>query len=101
MASLPDSSRSVALSLVWCAVHIIKNHFSTTLYKALLVRKQDFAYECLETGDIFFDGCTPLQMIYMVVKPNVIVNLKDLQVQMEKMTIIICDKKLSYLQHQA
>ena len=69
----------------------IKNHFSTLLYKALLVCKKDFAYECSESGDIFFDGYTLLCMIYVVVKPTVIINVKDLQMKMEKLTILICD----------
>jgi hypothetical protein len=67
--------------LVW---HTIKNHFSATSYKALLVRKKDFAYECEETGDIVYDGYTLLRMIYMVVKPNVVIDVKDLQLKMKK-----------------
>ncbi len=64
------------------------------LYKALLVGKKDFAYECLETRDIFFDGYTLLQMIYFAVKPNpnMIVDA-NLQLKMETLTIspvIIC-----------
>ncbi len=56
-----------------------------------LVHKKDFAYECEETGDIVYDGYTLLRMIYMVVKPNVVIDVKDLQLKMEKMTIISAD----------
>ncbi len=65
--------------LVW---HTIKNHLTTTSYKALLVRKKEFAYECNEKGDITYDGFTLLRMIYIVVKPNVVVDVKDLQTRM-------------------
>ena len=78
----------VVSCLVW---HTIKNHFSAKSYKALLVRKKDFAYECEETGDIVYDGYTLLRVIYMVVKPNVVIDVKDLQLKMEKMTIISVD----------
>jgi hypothetical protein len=61
--------------LVW---HTIKNQFSATSYKSLLVRKKDFAYKCEETGDIVYDGYTLLCMIFMVVKPNVVIDVKDL-----------------------
>jgi hypothetical protein len=47
-----------------------QEQLSVILYKALHLHKKDFAYECLETGDIFFDGYTLLRMIYVVVKPN-------------------------------
>ena len=80
--------------LVW---HTIKNHCSATSYKALLVRKKDFAYECEETGDIVYDGYTFLRMIYMVVKPNVVINVKDVQLKMEKMTIISVDNNFHTL----
>ena len=77
--------------------HTIKNHLSTTSYKALLVRKKDFAYECTETGHIYFDGYTMLRMIYIVVKPDVIVDVKDLQNKMEKMTILTADNNFHTL----
>ena len=68
--------------------HTIKNHLSPASYKSLLVRKKDFAYECTETGDVYYDGYTLLCMIFTVVKPDVIVDIKDLQTKMEKMTIL-------------
>ena len=68
--------------------HTIKNHLSSPSYKSLLVRKKDFAYECTETGDVYYDGYTLLRMIFTVVKPDVIVDIKDLQTKMEKMTIL-------------
>jgi hypothetical protein len=80
--------------LVW---HTIKNHFSAKSYKALLVCKRDFAYECEETGDIIYDGYTLLRMIYMVVKPNVVIDVIDLQLKMEKMTIISADNNFHTL----
>ncbi len=79
--------------LVW---HTIKN-LSATSYKALLVRKKDFAYECEATGDIVYDGYTLLRMIYMVIKPNVVIDVKDLQLKMEKMTIISADNNFHTL----
>ena len=75
VACFKQECRAVSC-LVW---HTIKNHFSATSYKALLVRKKDFAYECEETGDIVYDGYTLFRMIYMVVKPNVVIDVKDLQ----------------------
>jgi len=80
--------------LVW---HTIKNHFSATSYKSLFVRKKDFAYECEETGDIVYNGYTLLCMIFMVVKPNVVIDVKDLQLIMEKMTIISADNNFHTL----
>ena len=71
--------------LVW---HTIKNHFSG---------KKDFNYECEETGDIVYDGYTLLCVIYMVVKPNVVINVKDLQLKMEKMTIVSVDNNFHTL----
>ena len=71
--------------LVW---HTIKNHLTTTSYRALLVRKNDFAFECAETGDVIYEGFTLLRMIYTVVKPNLVVDVKDLQLKMEKMTLL-------------
>ena len=87
VACFKQECRTVSC-LVW---HTIKNHFSATSYKALLVRKKDFAYMCEETGDIFCTDYTLLRMIYMVVKPNIVINVKDLQLKMEKMTIISAD----------
>ena len=84
----------VVSCLVW---HTIKNHFSTKSYKALLVCKKDFAYECEETGDIVYNGHTLLCMIYMVVKPNVVIDVKDLQLKMEKMTIVSADNNFHTL----
>ncbi len=80
--------------LVW---HTIKNHFSATSYKALLVHKKGFAYECEDTGDILYNGYTLLRMIYMVVKPNVVIDVKDLQLKMKKMTIISADNNFHTL----
>ena len=83
---------------VLCLVcNTIKNHFSATSYKALLVRKNDFAYKCEETGDIVYDGYTLLCMIYMVMKPNVVTDVKDLQLKIEKMTIISADNNFHTL----
>ena len=78
--------------LVW---HTIKNHLTTTSYRALLVCKRDFAYEYDETGDIIYTGYTLLQMIYTVVKPNLIVDVKDLQLKMEKMTLLTADNNFN------
>ena len=84
--------------VVSCLVrHTIKNHFSAKSYKALLVRKKDFTYECEETGDIVYDGYTLLRVIYMVVKPNVVIDVKDLQLKMERMTIVSADNNFRIL----
>jgi hypothetical protein len=79
VACFKQECRTVSC-LVW---HTIKNHFSATSYKSPLVCKKDFAYECEETGDIVYDGYTLLRMIFMVVKPNVVIDVKDLQLKME------------------
>jgi len=92
VACFKQECRAVSC-LVW---HTIKNHFSVESYKALLVRKKDFAYECEETGDIVYYGYTLLSMIYMVVKPNVVIDVKDLQ-KMEKMTIASADNNFQIL----
>jgi hypothetical protein len=93
VACFKQECRAVSC-LVW---HTIKNHFSVTSYKDLLVRKKDFAYECEETGDIVYDGYTLLRMIYMVVKPNVVIDVKDLQLKMKKITIISADNNFHTL----
>jgi hypothetical protein len=98
IACFKQECRAVSC-LVW---HTIKNHFSAKSYKAILVRKKDFANECEETGDIVYDGYTLLCMIYMVVKPNVVIDVKDLQLKMEKMTIIFhtLSTKIKVLQQE-
>jgi hypothetical protein len=93
VACFKQECRTVSC-LVW---HTIKNHFSATSYKSLLVCKKDFAYVCEETGDIIYDGYTLLRMIFMVVKPNVVIDVKDLQLKMEKMTIISADNNFHTL----
>jgi hypothetical protein len=80
--------------LVW---HTIKNHLTATSYTALLVLKKEFTYKCNETGDITYRGFTLLRMIYIVVKPNVVVDIKDLQNKMEKMTLLTCDNNFHTL----
>ena len=80
--------------LVW---HTIKNHFSAVSYKALLVCKKDFAYVCSKSGDVFLDGYTLLCMIYVLVKPNVIVDVKDLHTKMAQLTILKCDNNFHTL----
>jgi hypothetical protein len=67
--------------LVW---HTTKNHITTISYCALLVCKKDFAYECIETGNVIYEAFTLLRMIYTVVKPNLVVDVKDLQLKIEK-----------------
>jgi hypothetical protein len=57
-------------------------------YKALLVRKREFAYEYDKTGNITYESFTFLRMIYIVVNPNVVVDVKDLQNKIEKMTLL-------------
>ncbi len=42
-----------------------------------------FAYECAETGDVTYKDFTLLRMVYTVVKPNLVVDIKDLQIKME------------------
>jgi len=71
--------------LIW---HTIKNNFTSTSWKSLLVRKKEFSYECTETGQIEYEGFTLLWMIYNYVKPNVIVDINELQQKMEKITIL-------------
>jgi hypothetical protein len=93
VACFKQECRAVSC-LVW---HTIKNHFSSKSYKACLVCKKDFAYECEETGNIVYDGYTLLRMIYMVVKPNVVIDVKDLQLKMEKMTIVSVDNNFHTL----
>jgi hypothetical protein len=66
-------------------------------YKALLVRKKEFAYKCDETGDITYKGFTLLRMIYIIVKPNVVLDDKDLQNKMEKMTLLTCNNNFHTL----
>jgi len=76
--------------LIW---HTIKNNFTSTSWKSLLVRKKEFSYECTETGQIEYEGFTLLWMIYNYVKPNVIVDINELQQKMEKITILTADLK--------
>jgi hypothetical protein len=48
-------------------------------------------YECDKTGDITYKGFTLLKMIYIIVKPNIVVNMKDLHNKMKKMILLTCD----------
>jgi hypothetical protein len=80
--------------LVW---HTIKNHLTATSYKAPLVHKREFAYECDKTGDITYESITLLRMIYIFVKPNIVVDVKDLQNKTEKMTLLTCDSNFHTL----
>jgi hypothetical protein len=93
IASFKQECCSVSC-LVW---NTIKNHLTMTSYKALLVCKKEFAYECNKTGDITYEGFTLLSMIYIVDEPNVVVDVKDLQNKMEKMTLITCDNNFKSL----
>jgi hypothetical protein len=58
--------------LIW---HTLKNHLTMTSYKALLICKKEFTYKCNEMGDINYKGFTLLRMIYIIVKPNVVVDI--------------------------
>jgi hypothetical protein len=78
-------------------LHTIKNHIITISYRALLVHKKDFTYECAKTGDVIYEGFTLLLMIYTVVKPNLVVDVKDLQLKMEKMTLLTTDNNFHNL----
>jgi hypothetical protein len=78
VACFKQECRTVSC-LVW---HTIKSHITTTSYRALLVCKKDFAFECAKTGDVIYEGLTLLCMIYTVVKPNLVVDVKDLQLKM-------------------
>jgi hypothetical protein len=80
--------------LIW---HTIKNHLTVTSYKALLVRKNKFAYKCDKTGDITYEGFTLLRMIYTIVKSNVVLDVKDLQNKMKKITLLTCDNNFHTL----
>jgi hypothetical protein len=68
------------LCLIW---HTIKNHLTTLSYQALLVCKKQFAYECTKTGDVTYKGFTLLRMVYTVVKPNLVMDIKDLQLKIK------------------
>jgi hypothetical protein len=91
VACFKQECRTV-LCLVW---HTIKNHITTTSYRALLVHKQDFVYKCAETGYLIYEGFTLLRMIYMVVKPDLVINVKDFQLKMEKMTLLTTEVTLT------
>jgi hypothetical protein len=83
---------------VLCLVrHTIKNHLTTLSYCALLVCKKQFAYECAETGNVTYKGFTLLRMVYTMVKPNLVVDIKDLQLKMEKMTLLTTDNNFHTL----
>ena len=55
-----------------------------------MVRKKDFLYVCEETGTPTCEGFTLLRMVYQVVKPNVIVDVNEIQRKMEKITLLSC-----------
>jgi hypothetical protein len=78
--------------LVW---HTIKNHITTTSYRALLVHKKDFAFKCAKTGNVIYEGLTLLCMIYTVVKSNLVVDVN--QLKMEKMTLLMADNNFHTL----
>jgi hypothetical protein len=71
------------LRTVLCPVwQTIKNHLTTLSFQALLVHKKQFAYECAKTGNVTYKGFTLLRMVYTVVKPNLVVDIKDLQLKL-------------------
>lgn len=80
--------------LIW---HTTKNHFSALAYKALLVRKKDFAYECTESSEVTYNGFILLRMIFDIVKPSVIVDVNDLQRKMEKITLLLAGNNFQAL----
>ena len=75
-------------TMLW---HTIRNHLTSTSFKALMVQKKDFLYVCEEMGNHTCEGFTLLRMVYQVVKPNVIVDVNELQRKMERITLLSCD----------
>ena len=93
VARFKHECRTVS-TMLW---HTIRNHLTATSFKALMVRKKDFLYVCEETGNYTCEGFTLLRMVFQVVKPNVIVDVKDLQTKMERITLLSADNNFHTL----
>ena len=78
-------------------LHTIKNHFTSTSYKSFFVHKKEFSYTCSETDELSFEGFTLLKMILNVVKPDVVIDVKELEQKIRKMTLLTCDNNFRTL----
>ena len=78
-------------------LHTIKNHFTSTSYKSFFVHKKEFSYTCSETDEVSFEGFTLLKMMLNVVKPDVVIDVKDLEQKIRKMTILTADNNFRTL----
>ncbi len=87
-------SCQIVSQIIW---HTIKNHISLTLYRSFLVHKKQFMYECAETGEVYFEGFTLLKMILSVVKPDIVIDVKDLETKMKSITILKMDNNFCTL----
>ena len=69
-------------------LHLIKNHFTSVSYKSFFVHKKQFSFTCSETDKVSFEGFILLKMILNVVKPDVVIDVKELEQKIRKMTIM-------------
>ncbi len=48
-------------------------------------------YKCAETGEVYFEGFTLLKMVFSVFKPDIVIDVKDLENKMKSITILKTD----------
>ena len=84
----------IVSQIIW---HTIKNHITPTSYRSFLVHKKQFMYTCAETGEVYFEGFTLLKMVLSVVKPDIVIDVKDLENKMKSITILKADNNFRTL----
>ena len=92
--NLPGNAGLVNRFKIQCRIvsgiilHLIKNHFTSVSYKSFFVHKKQFSFTCSETDEVSFEGFILLKMILNVVKPDVVIDVKELEQKIRKMTIM-------------
>ena len=84
----------ITSQLIWLT---IKNYITETSYRSFLVHKKDFMYTEQNTGEVYMEGFTLLKKIFTVMKPDVIVDVADLEAKMKKITILTADNNMRTL----
>ena len=84
----------VVSQIIW---HTIKNHLTTTSYRSFLVKKNQFTYTCTESGDVHFEDFTLLKMVLSLIKPDILIDVKDLETKMKTITILKADNNFQTL----
>ena len=66
---------------------------SSTSYKFFPVHKKQFIYTCDRIGEVYFEGFALFKMILYVIKPGIVIDVKDLETKRKSITILKADNK--------